>query len=74
MILNFLFKNLVFLLVVPRFDDELLVVECNILDFGPVEADSWIQFVTLIVDVQPKCIHAQIQMRRFFVANFKELN
>ena len=52
-------------------DDELAVVERDISDLGPGEADLWGESVILLVDVQPQCVHAQPQLSALLVLDLK---
>jgi len=60
-------------LLVHRLYDELFVIERDVPDLGPREADFGTQFVVLLVYVQPEGVHAQVEFGALFVANLEIL-
>jgi hypothetical protein len=61
-------------LLVDWLDDKAFVIERNVANFGPREANLWSELVVSLVDVQSKSVNTQVQFSSFLVADFKVLN
>lgn len=58
-------------LLVDGLDDKLAIVERNVPDLGPREADLRCEAVILFVDIQSKGIHAEPQLGALLVADLE---